>query len=81
MYLVLGLLGTILLVTFDFKTINLIWATYPFCRENMDAKDGKWCLEIKTQQCKVEISVLSVVVGSVFQMPQCHLPIFLVLCL
>lgn len=49
MYLVLSLLGAILLVTFDFKATNLIWAVYPFCGEKMEAKDGKWCLEIKSQ--------------------------------
>lgn len=46
---VFSLLGTILLITFDFKAINLIWAVYPFCEEKMEAKDGELCLEIKTQ--------------------------------
>lgn len=71
MYLVFSLLGTILLVTFDFKAINLIWTVYPFCGEKMEAKHGKLHLEIKTQSVS-----LSVVVGSVFQMPRYRLYAF-----
>lgn len=34
---------------FDFKVINLIWTVYSFCREKVEAEDGKSCLEIMTQ--------------------------------